>query len=211
VGSAARSARKLPLGLAAALGAWALVAPSPAAAISLTLSFQSAGQVGSQLDVDVWVAGLGDGVPPSLRAYDIDVAFDDGLLDFLGASFDLGPSEFVLTGASQSGVGVVDANAVSLASNAEIDANEPASFVLVTLSFDVVGTGDALFSLSQLVLTGTGTSGGAIVSGCSANTCQTLSVPVAVPEPGGAWLLGLTALPAIRRARASTLSRKERA
>ena len=53
------------------LSALGLAAPRAASAISPTLSFQSAGQVGSTLDVEVWVAGLGDHVAPSLRAFDI--------------------------------------------------------------------------------------------------------------------------------------------
>lgn len=97
--------------------------------------------IGDVIEVDVRITGLGEGGAPSVGAYDMDVDFDVASLSFSGVDFGtfLGdplalPFPEVLTDFTVAG-DVVDFAAVSLLSPSELDALQPSTFSLATLSF----------------------------------------------------------------------------
>ena len=102
---------------------------------------------GQLLSVDVSISGLGN--PPSVGAYDLDVAFDAGLLSPLGVDFDvfLGDPSLLeaLTVFDLSIAGLVDFASVSLLTATELDLLQASSFRLATLSFMAIADGIAEF------------------------------------------------------------------
>ncbi len=137
----------IALGFAAAL----LAAPS-AGAVVLTLKPSAATvSAGDALDVDVIVSELGAGVPPSVGAFDLDVAFDSLLFAPTGVDFGpfLGdPLTEALTDFSFAVDGIVDFAEVSLLSPAELDALQPAEFLLATLHFTALADGSGSFGFA---------------------------------------------------------------
>jgi hypothetical protein len=97
---------------------------------------------GGSFTLDLVVSGLGDFSPDSLGAFDISVGFDATALsftsyvlgDFLG---DIDLFEAIDGSAGDIG-GAVNVAEVSLLSAAALDALQPDSFTLATLSFSVV-------------------------------------------------------------------------
>jgi hypothetical protein len=133
-------------GAAAAL----LLAGTTAHAISL--GFSPSDQVaprGSSVDVDVVISGLGDGLAPSLSAFDLVISFDPTVLGLSGANIgdpvlggdqlDLGqgsiPEVFDL------GSGKVRLRDVSLDFLGFLDFLQPGSFTLARLTFDAMALG----------------------------------------------------------------------
>ncbi|MDQ2696515.1 MAG: cohesin domain-containing protein [Pseudomonadota bacterium] len=131
-----------------------LLAGLPAAGTAITLNLlPSAATVtaGDMIDVDVLVSGLGAGAPPSVGAFDLDVAFDPVIFTPVDVVFGpfLGDPLLLeaLTDFSFAVAGIVDFAEVSLLSAAALDALQPASFVLATLSFAAQADGSGAFRL----------------------------------------------------------------
>ena len=137
----------------------ALVAlPSRAITIAVHPSTQTVA-MGSSLEVSLVVSDLGDGVAPSLSSFDLDVTFDGGVLDFVGATFgdpvlgdqlDLGG--FGSASGATPGPGVVDLFEISLDLPDDLDDLQAGSFALATLAFDAVGLGTSALGISIRVL-----------------------------------------------------------
>lgn len=133
--------------LLAPIAATALLAvATPALAVSLSLdpSADSVG-TGQAFEVDVAIAGLGDGAPPSLGGFDIDILFDDVLFEFEGVSFgpSLGAPDYSFTSHSASGGGLALLE-ISLVDTAILNDLQPGDFVLATLQMrarDELGVG----------------------------------------------------------------------
>jgi len=166
-------------------GAAMLLAASGARAV--TIDFVPAAQtvtLGTAAQVDVVVSGLGDGVAPSLGAFDIDVAFDDTVLAFdqvvLGA--DLGDPDSILetvSGAGLLGPGLIDAFVVSFLLDFELDALQGDSVVIASLLFDTVGIGTSALTLPQVLLG------------------DALGVPLALDAPAGSGSIQVAAASAL--------------
>lgn len=143
------------------------------------------GSVGDSIFVDlVW-----DGtVPPGkyVSAWDINVAFDDTILDFVGASFDPdGAFGFDLPGTADFGASV-DLFNVSLIPPAGVVFLQDGLanvFVLATIEFAAIGAGD-----TDLILTGNSFAN--VVGGPGFAVTQNGQASI-VPEPGSLSLLGL--------------------
>lgn len=172
----------------------------PAKAISLT--FQPTDQevvLGSQAVFNVAISGLGGGVPPSLGTFDFDVRFDPGILAFASITFgdpvlgdQLGPVSGSITGFSSDPIsGLVNQFEVSLELlPSTLDALQPDSFILTTLSFNTLGIGSGSFDIMNVLL---GDSQG---DQLFADTIENGSVNVrsgsAIPDSGnGVCLLGI--------------------
>lgn len=155
--------------------------------------------VGTPVDVDLTISGLGDFSAPSLGGFDLDVTFDNSILGFSSVVFGAllgGPGEAV-TIVDTSTAGVVNLFEVSLLFDFELDALQPAAFTLATLTFDTLAVGTSVLgiSINSLILIDAGdpplelpaqVQGGSIT---------------AVPEPTTLVLLslGLIALVGLRR------------
>jgi hypothetical protein len=181
-----------------ALGFLLALVPAAAGAISITLApVVVAGAVGLSFDLDVMVSGLGDGVAPSLGSYDFDISFDPSQLGFESVSFgtQLGAGSLQSSGAA---LGVVDLAEVSFLSPAELDALQPASFVLATLRFTPIATGTSSIGFTQAIV-GDGFGAPLEVSLGGARVVTER----AIPEPGALALFALGALAIARASRRS--------
>jgi hypothetical protein len=181
----------------------ALVAPSPAPAVTLTLDGPDEPTlVGQILAVDVLIGppGLGNFAAPSVRSFDLDVSYDPSHLAFVDVVFDvyLGtPDVQALTDFGAAG-GVVDLAEVSLLSPASaLHALQPDSFHLATLRFTTLSEATSALAFTQTLVSDTGGTAFAI------DAATGTSVTSIVPEPGTAWLLalGLAGLAASRAPR----------
>jgi len=177
---------------AAALLATALLA-APGAARALTLSLSATS--GSDVTVTVTVSGVESLAEPSLGAYDLDLTFDDSVLAF--SDVDFGP---FLGGPADSfqsfGVAgdVVDFAEVSLVfPNVLLQDLQPDTFVLATLTFDVLVTEETLTSvaLSQTVVSDGG--GAAVV----VDPVSAVELQAAIPEASGVHVFSLGLLLAL--------------
>jgi hypothetical protein len=164
---------------------------------AITLSFDPPTQnVGlGPVDVNVVISDLGNNAPPSLGAFDLDISFNDAILDFTGLMFgdpilgnqlDLTPPPLGPFGTINGfvedpnpAVGLVDFFEISLDAPSVLDSLQPDSFVLATLSFNVVAGGLSPLNFTSIVL-----------SDSLGNTLQasTSSGLIGVPEPAPIFL-----------------------
>jgi hypothetical protein len=183
-----------------AIGLGLLLALAPAAAGALSIGFAPVavtGAVGSSLALDVVVSGLGDGTAPSLGSFDLDVSFDPSLLSFdsLGFGALLGGPADSLRDSDEPAAGVVDLAEVSLLSPPELDALQPDSFVLATLSFTALGAGTSTVSFSQALL---GDAFGQRFGEVSLGAARVTASGAVIPEPRAFALFALGALAVAR-------------
>ena len=162
--------------LAAALAVGGLLSAHAASAAVVTLTPSSvATTTGNPVSVDIRVTDL---FSSQLGGFDLNIAFNPALLNPTGVTFGplLGdPGLFeAFTGFSFTTPGIVNFAEVSLLDAAALDALQPTSFSIATLSFDAIGTG-----FNQFALLDTST-----LADASGN-------PLAIPEPGSMLLLGL--------------------
>jgi len=148
--------------------------------------------VGSSVDVDIVIANLGDGVAPSVGAFDFEILFDDSILAFdtltfgdpvLGDQIDL--SGFLFYDAFLTGPGVLDVYEISLDLEQDLNDLQAEKFVIATLTFDAIGLGDSDLTLIQDELVDA--AGNALPA-----FAESGSITV-IPAPGAA-LLGLIGL-----------------
>jgi hypothetical protein len=96
--------------------------------------------IGDLVTVSVMIDGLGDGVPLSLSAYDLDIAFDSSALSFVGYGLfdDLGGVIDALDLSwGEWTPGVINIAELSFLSNFDLWDFQPGSFTLAELFFTV--------------------------------------------------------------------------
>ncbi len=147
------------------------------------------------VSVDLVIGGLTAGGPSSLGTFDLDIGFDESVLTFQGVTFGgfLGtPGVQTTNGSGLSASGVVDAFEVSLLAPAGLNALQPASFTLATLSFTGVALGTSPLTLTQALV---GDAFGTQLLVTASNASITI-----VPEPATILLtaVGLVVLARIR-------------
>jgi hypothetical protein len=171
----------------------ALSAPAGAATLSLSPSSQTVG-LGGMATADLVISGLGATGAPSLGGFEVEILFDDAVLNFSSATFGNGlgaivsadPFDFTADafGAIASAAGAVTLEEFSFLLPEDLDALQSDSFTLATLSFSGAAAGDSALSFGLVNLSnsfGTSIAAPALQQGA-------LSV---VPVPATAPLLGL--------------------
>ncbi len=133
-----------------------IVALSSGPARSATLGFEPSLQAvspGEDISVGLVISGLGDYSAPSLGAFDITVGFDPSLLSF--SDYTLGPylGDLSLGEAMDVSSGQVSADSVNLVELsfldvASLEALQPSSFTIATLTFEGLQAGNASFHFS---------------------------------------------------------------
>ena len=134
-----------------------LLAPE-ARAVSLALTpVSSVAAVGGSVAIAVEIAGLGNGAPPTLSSFDLDVTFDPSVLSFQSATFGsaLGTGFDVFTSAGLDGTSAVNLAEASLLDSATLDASQPGSFTLATLIFQAIVPGVSPLSIADAILADT--------------------------------------------------------
>lgn len=129
-------------GIALASFIWLAAGGAHAAILSLEPSPSSIG-VGETSVVDLSISDLGNFMPTSLGAFIVEVSFDEAVLSFETASYGTllgGPLDSDQVPPSATG-NIVTLDEFSFLSNAELDALQPASFVLASLTFRGVAVG----------------------------------------------------------------------
>ena len=99
--------------------------------------------VGDLASVNITIDGLGDCVPLSLSAFDIDVAFDTSALSFVGYNLSNGLGEIDFFEAidqswGEVAPGFVNVSEISLLSAFDLWDFQPGSFALAELVFEVI-------------------------------------------------------------------------
>lgn len=143
-------------------------------------------ELGNQVAVDVAIEDLGDFASPSLSTLDIDVLFDDTLLSVVGVAFgsELDQGGFGSIQGDFSFPGGHNAFEVSLEDAVDLVANQPASFVLFTLTFDTLAVGTSPLDLIIQDLADEQVPSNFISADTSSGSITvTLPTPT-VPEPG---------------------------
>lgn len=194
--------------IAGPLGLVLLLVCARAEAVSIGLAVSDLSLLpGEQVTVDVVVAGLGAGAAPTVSGFDLDLDFGAPTLSLVNVAFGsgLGTGGQVLNSTSLLSASVVDLAAVSLLASATLDAQQPTSFVLATLTFQAVSPGFSALVITQSILADTSALPGGnqlvldSISGASI---------VVTPEPGTLLLIGVgTGLLGVRRHARSTAIR----
>ena len=169
----------------AALAASLVALPRDAAAISLELAPAALSPaVGDSFAVSVVVGGLGAvGSAPSVGAFELSLDYDEALLDLVGVDFGLllgDPTAGEAFTDFVPGAGSVDVAEVSLLAAAALDALQPASFTLATVTFKASAAGESVLSLGAPVVSDA--NGRALGIQLLGSARVTAGAP-AVPEP----------------------------
>jgi hypothetical protein len=164
------------------LAAVILASCSFASGATITLSISPASTnviTGQSVDFTLLISGHTQGTAPSVGAFDLTLGFDQNLLMPTGVAFGpfLGNPLFeALTSASLS-LSQVNVAEVSLLSSTTLDALQPASFPLATLTFTAKASGVAALAFTAGVVDDT--FGNKLAS---------------IPEPRTFWVVALAAL-----------------
>lgn len=188
--------------LIVALGTLTVPRPTSAALIAILPSTQTA-ELGDQISVDLGIAGLLDGIAPSLGVYDIDFTFDPAFLSFSGVTWGNQLDIFGLGDVRSAtlGFGFVNLFELSLESAADLNALQAGDFTLATLQFKTLAPGSSSLSL---ILNALGDAEGNSLP-AEAVGGQVGITPIApIPEPATISLVALgIGLSTIRRRRRS--------
>jgi len=129
-------------------------------ALAITIGFEPASQivpVGELVSVDLVISGLGDYSEPSLGSFDLNITYDTAILDFTGYTLgsylgDISLWEAVDDSWGETTPGTINLAEVSLLSVSELDALQPSSFPLATLTFDTLTIGTSSLDISITAL-----------------------------------------------------------
>lgn len=187
-----------------------LLAPLSSHAITISLNPTSQTVTsGSSFDVALTISGLGNGVAPSLGAFDVDISFEQSILSFSSVTFssflgDLSLFEATTSFDDFSTPGIVNLFELSLLEGDALtcvfcippylDDLQPSDFTLATLSFSALSAGSSALGVSLNALVDA--SGGDLTAdliGGSVNV-NANGNPGSVPEPATWLLLGLGAI-----------------
>lgn len=134
----------------AAVALWGILSLLSIPALAITLSLNPATQVIEQGDIaaaDLSISEMGGFAPPSLGAFLVEIVFDETVLSFDSVVYgsglgDIDPFAFETDIMTSVNPGSVSLDVISFLADFELDALQPDSFTLATLSFvgQTVGT-----------------------------------------------------------------------
>jgi hypothetical protein len=164
--------------------------PSDAVVIDFVPGSQTV-PLGSAAAIDLVISGLGDFTAPSLGAFDLDLTYDAAVLSATSVTLTplLGDA---IQGVDLSTPGFIDLFVISLLSPTELDALQPESFVLATLSFDTIALGTSALALTEIVAGDA--FGAALAATGGAGSISVTSSGAPVPEPSLTGLLLISGL-----------------
>jgi hypothetical protein len=177
-----------------AILAVAMVGAQQAHADTVSLNLSSATvTLGSAATITLDISGLGNGT--ALGTFDLNVAFDPGILNFSSATFgDSGLGDQLdlealgTISSTTPGIGTVELFELSLDSPAVLASSQATSFSLVTLDFHTLGLGQSALSISINAL---GDQIGNSLNAATLDGSVTVNPStVTSPEPGTVLLLG---------------------
>jgi hypothetical protein len=118
---------------------------------NIILSIEPASQAfnsASSVSVDLVISGLGDHTSPSLGAFDLALSYDPSVLSAVSVTFGTQLGMSALAGTDLGTPGTIHLDDVSLRSASFLQANQPSSFTLATLSFRGIGGGSSAIELT---------------------------------------------------------------
>ena len=174
-------------------------------AVSLTLETASTMvEPSNNFDVALVVSGLGNLGPDSVGDFDIDILYDQGTMAFVGYELgnllgDVLAGEAIDWSWGDLG-GSIDVAETSLLSDSELDALQPSSFTLATLTFHYLGPDPSTISIDDSDPDWTYKVGNAFAAPLLVEVGDSLTIKP-VPEPTTILLLciGLTGLVGFRK------------
>ena len=128
---------------------------------NIILSIARITQTGHSVDIDIGISGLGSAAAPSLSTYDLDLDFDPAYLAFanvhygdplLGNQLDLFNLGSNTAAAGVASPGVVNLFELSGDSVADLNTLQASSFILATVTFDVLTAGTSPLGLVSTAL-----------------------------------------------------------
>ena len=128
--------------------------PKNTLAIDLSTS-SSTNNLGDTVNVDLSIDNLGDGTAPSVSAFNLDVSYDESILEFQSLVFGDQLSLSETNSFQESSVmmpNLVNLLEVSLNSPQELDMGQESDFILATLTFNTVGAGTSNITPSINIL-----------------------------------------------------------
>jgi hypothetical protein len=139
---------------------WIVGSAASAAPILSIVPPSQQGIYGSSVTVDLLVSGLGDGVAPSVGAFQTSISFNPLILGVNSVTFgdpvlgdqldlfNLGSLFFY----DETITGQVDLFEISFDSPTDLDSLQAPAFILARIVFDVIGVGRTALSLGNVIL-----------------------------------------------------------
>jgi hypothetical protein len=161
---------------------------TPAGAVSIELTPATVTPLpGETFAIELRISGLGDGVAPSLGAFDITLAFDPAAVAFASVSFGdlLGAIPGQASAEAVPGAGTLALASFSVLSEAALDGLQPGAFRLATILFEALGAAPSAIDVTAVLL------GDGPGLGLALDAPPTGAQVQPVPEPSVALLLGL--------------------
>lgn len=185
-----RSLKSLALCVLVVLG---LVRPASSISIDLAPATVSP-SVGDIFSMNVVISGLvpQGGARSEVGAFDIDLSFATSSVSLVSVAFGVllgDPTSGEALTDLKPGTGIINFAEVSLLPTATLDALQPDTFTLATVSFQATAAGTSTLSLSRAVVANGG--GGGLPIAVLGAAEVTASSPSAVPEPKGVLLFAI--------------------
>lgn len=161
------------------------------------------GTTGDNVTLTLMVGGLGDGVAPSLGAFDVDVNYDSSVLSLTSFSLmgnlgDLGLGEAIDLSLGDLG-GVIGIAEISFLFDFELDSLQGSSFALAELNFHIDALAAPDSTHLSLVSYGFSDGLGGAITDVALHGATIGTVPIDVPEPTSLLLMGLGLLALTRK------------
>ncbi|MCM2680177.1 cohesin domain-containing protein [Echinimonas agarilytica] len=153
--------------------------------------------VGDVVSISVQIEGLNSPGAPSLGAFDINLGFDNSLLQFSDIRFGNGLDAglFGSLSSHSPNLSVLNAFEVSFESFADLSALQPASFELFEADFEAIATGDAVFDVVPPTLLSLAGGGALSVTGATGANVSIIKATnpssSSIPEPSVMLLMCL--------------------